>query len=108
MVAAGLLLMLVLLEEAYRPALLAVIGLLCEILGVVFMAHQYFNFTQPWRDVPRALISGLWRGEWAKNAVVSEVFTPETHIITIQGLSLIAVGFCLQTVAVLLSILPGT
>lgn len=82
--------------------ILQIVAACCEILGVVFMANSYVRIVMN-RQIPYLLLSAIWRGKRAQNAAFFDI--NEDHRLTsLQGLALIALGFCFQAVAALFSL----
>lgn len=82
--------------------LLSLIGLTFEIVGVVFMARKVTNVLL-WQ-IPRVLISALWRGNIAKDVAGLAAFTPDDDVYFLQGLSFVALGFVIQTASLFVHI----
>ena len=83
------------------------VGAACEIAGVLLMARVYIKQTQVWA-ITRTLISGLVRGRRARDRAETMKRLPALatadHLAAFQGLSLIALGFFLVAVPLLIEI----
>lgn len=79
-------------------------GGILEIIGVFLMANLYLNM--PFNESISVLINAFWRGKSANDATSGFEFTVETPrrvLVSLQGLSFIATGFLIQTVATVTS-----
>jgi hypothetical protein len=71
--------------------ILNVLAGVLEILGVLLMANHYTAL--PPLQVPLALITALWRGQFAKKAAEFSELNEDNALVSLQGLALIAAGF---------------
>ena len=74
--------------------ILALIGGVFEVTGVLLMANQYINVR--WYQIPIVLISALGRGENAFKAVKISEISDENRRLSLQGLASIGLGFIIQ------------
>lgn len=71
------------------------IGSTFEVIGAILMANKYFNVKSKWR-VPQILLSATVRGKNAKAANAIADMSEDRGMTSLQGMSLIAVGFIIQ------------
>jgi hypothetical protein len=76
--------------------LLYILGLLFEIVGIYFMANRYIN--QPFWAIPLLILSSLFRGERATEAVELFNLSGDRTLLALQGLSFLTLGFVLRTI----------
>ena len=77
------------------PTALQLAGSVVEIAGVLLMANGVLAGVA-WGGVFKALLDGLRRGPGARGAVRMSELTDEDRVVTLQGLAFILVGFMLQ------------
>lgn len=82
---------------------LQLLGLSCEIAGVLLMANGYTGAVTR-EGVVRLLASALVRGATARGAAAMGHLSTEDRLGSLQGLALIGLGFVLQTLGALLGI----
>ncbi|MCP5426168.1 MAG: hypothetical protein H6970_14035 [Gammaproteobacteria bacterium] len=87
-------------------AVLQLLGLSMEIVGVLLMANLYTGIV-PWRQLLSILLSALVRGATAVGAVEVADLRAENKMAALQGLALVGGGFFLQALGVLWSWLGG-
>ena len=76
--------------------LFEVAGVTLEVAGVLLMANVYTHVYV--RQMPRVLVSALWRGSAARQAAgVAELFE-ERAIVSLQGLAVMCAGFLCKAV----------
>ncbi len=80
--------------------MLTCVGLMFEMCGAFLMCLRFTNVR--YSQVPLVLITAIWRGKAAHSASDLADFTPEKNLSFVQGLSFVALGFVLQTIASLL------
>lgn len=85
------------------PALFNIAGAGAEITGVFLMAKRYTNM--PWHQWPLALVTALWGGKPAKDLGYGADITQENHKKSLLGLTLIGIGFALQAIPSIISLL---
>lgn len=78
---------------------ISIFGNAFELLGAYLMAHRYVNVD----FALGALWSALYRGTAAKDAAYAAEITEDRHVISLQGLSLICVGFLITLLANLIT-----
>lgn len=83
---------------------LQLLGLGCEIAGVLLMANGHTGAVTR-GGVARLLASALVRGATARGAAGIGHLSPENRLSSLQGLALIGLGFLLQTLGSLLQLL---
>lgn len=83
---------------------ISIVGNGFELLGAYLMAHRYVNVGFAFG----ALWSGLYRGKAARDAAYAAEITSDRHLVSLQGLSLICVGFLLTLVANLIAAFAPT
>ncbi|MBV8977112.1 MAG: hypothetical protein JO261_07505 [Alphaproteobacteria bacterium] len=76
---------------------LAIVGGIFELAGVFAMSARYINVDL--LEVLPGLASALWRGQLARDIANLEQITREDVVTTLQGLSLIGLGFLFSTAA---------
>lgn len=84
-------------------------GLLLEIVGVVLMANAYLTPARGLRGRLRLLVSALLDSSTADGAeVVYEAgFRQESYRGVLRGLALIGLGFLVQAIALIVSLLAA-
>ncbi len=80
--------------------LLTLVGMILQIIGAVAMANSYLGAARR-RHWLAILGSALLRGNYARGAVVARDINGDDGMLALQGLALIALGFVLQSVAIL-------
>ena len=80
--------------------LLTLVGMILEIVGAVAMANSYLGAARR-RHWLAILCNALVRGQYARGAVTAREINREDGLMALQGLGLIALGFTLETVAML-------
>ena len=83
---------------------LQLLGLGCEIAGVLLMANGYTGAVTR-GGVVRLLASALVRKATAQGAASIAHLSPEDRLGSLQGLALVGLGFFLQTLGTLLQLL---
>jgi hypothetical protein len=80
---------------------LSVFGGVFELIGVLMMSRRYINVG--FLHGLQGLFSALWRGETANEIANIETLTREDVLLSLQGLSLIGIGFISSSAANILS-----
>jgi len=78
-------------------------GGICEITGVFLMANAYLKV--PMYQVPIVLISAIWRGGNAKKMAAIKQLSSESVLASLQGISLVGLGFILQVIPEILALI---
>jgi len=82
--------------------LLAALGAMFEIAGVLVMARRYINIGF-WEGIA-ALFGSLVNSKRSEDALDAESLTVENARQSLQGLALISIGFILTFVSILITI----
>ncbi|MFV2073459.1 MAG: hypothetical protein ACC742_12510 [Thermoanaerobaculales bacterium] len=88
----------------WLPSTLQLAGSVAEIIGIVLMANGLLSGIA-WGGVLRTLIDAIRRGPSARGAVRMSELGEENGLHTLQGLAFVLVGFVLQAVGTVLSML---
>jgi hypothetical protein len=86
-----------------------IVGSVFEISGAYLMANHYLN--APKEQIPRLFISVLrWKDQGSDAEIERTVnrlreLSPERTIITIRGLAFISIGFFIQALSTIISML---
>ena len=80
-------------------------GIILEIIGVLFMANYFLQIR--WYQIPKVVLTSFYRSGSGKSASVISDFTPEDKLTSLQGLSFLFLGFLIQGIAIIISLLTS-